>query len=404
MRRFQFTSVVVLVIAFAAAGCSRLSPGPSPISGPEPTTAATEEECRAAAIELEQAFRSGDRERALQAFTLEVVSYRVVAGLPVADDLKPDLVAFLHSRADTNEFVDHIMTEVSKGGQFKLLGVRPADGRHKATCRLIRADFWVIYFDIIVARFPSGRVGVEEGIRLNDGERMTELLRYDVLPAAALRDPGLTDRLSAEDRLFLANSEKVKDMYRASRTGKWREVITVYNALPAGLRDRKPSLFRYAQACTQSRHAEQASALATCRRRFQGDPALDLLALDYHFYRHDFDAARQDLAALRKSVGEDPVLDAAEALVLFKDGQSKKARAVAEQAVEADPELKVSYLIRLAMALEQQDHADTLAWMKRLVEKTGHDFGNVRRIKTFAAFVNSPEFRQWLAWQATRRS
>ena len=87
---------------------------------------------------------------------------------------------------------------MERGGQFKLLRVYPAEGRSVATFRVTLADFGVVYLDVLAARFPGGRVGVEEIVRVNDGDRLTDMIRRAILPAAALRDPGLGARLHTE--------------------------------------------------------------------------------------------------------------------------------------------------------------------------------------------------------------
>jgi tetratricopeptide (TPR) repeat protein len=331
------------------------------------------------------------------------LTHRAVAELPVADNLKSELHDVMHSRANTSMLVEGLLAHVRNGGQFKLLRIRPADGRHKATFRFVHVNLIIEYLDVVIARFPSGRVGIEDATLLGEGDRLRDVLRIDILPAAILRDPSLTDRVSVDDRLVLDNSEKKQEMYRAYRAKKSQETIAKYKDLPTGLQDRKPFLFRYTRACIMAGRPEQVAALERCRRLFPGDPGIPLLAFDHHFSGREYEAAQQALTDFRAYAGEDPVIDAVESLVLFKRGEVKNAKLTAERAVEADPELKISYFVRLAMAMELKDYADALEWMKRIVEKTGHDFGNLRRIPAYAAFVESPEFRQFLAWRATRQ-
>jgi hypothetical protein len=403
MRNLRYMWIVVVIAGCLSVGCFRLSPGSSPKSGPEPTTVATEEECQAAAAELELAVRSGDRERALQAFSFEVLLHRVVAGLPVTDDVKVSLREVQHSRTNSGVVAEALLADVRNGGQFKLLRIRPADGRHRATFRLISADLTIEYVDVTIARFPSGRVGVEDVILLRTGDSFVDLLRFAVLPPAILRDPSLRDQLSPGDRLVVDNIEKGREFYRAYTAKKWRQAIAIYNDLPNGVQEQRPFLSRYTIACIMTGRPEQLTALDSFRRQFPNDPTVPMLELDYHLNRHEYQAVLQALARVRAAVSEDPAIDAVESYVLFKTGQVKRAKSVAERAVEADPELKVSYTIRIKMALELQDHADALEWMKRLVEKTDHDFGNLRQIPLWAAFVESPEFRHWIVWRATRQ-
>jgi tetratricopeptide (TPR) repeat protein len=260
----------------------------------------------------------------------------------------------------------------------------------------------VTYLDVMVARFPGGRVGVEDVVWVEDGDSLAEMVRHAVLPAAALRDAGMDARLGEMDRLFVANSKKVQDLIKASRARKWQEVITLYKGLPAGLQHHKPILFKYAEACVHVGRAEGTAALETCRKRFPGDPALDILTVGYHLERDEYRAAMRGLDAMKAWTGDDALLDAIRAVSLTKSGQLKEARAVAERSVAADPELKLAYISRILVAIEEQNHADTLEWLKKTVENTRHDFGDLRQVPLYAPFVQSPEFRQWIAWRATR--
>jgi tetratricopeptide (TPR) repeat protein len=218
-----------------------------------------------------------------------------------------------------------------------------------------------------------------------------------------LRDPRLEARLGEQDRLYLAHAKKVKELNRAFHARKWQEVITAHKGLPAGLQDYKPLVLKSARARVLVGGADGTAALETCRKRFPGDPAVDMLALDYHYARRDYAAAVRALDVLQDWCGEDALLDAGRAFVLAQAGQLKAARAAAERAVAADPELKLGYVTGILVAVAEQDHAETLAWLKRAVEATGHDFGDLRQLPAYAEFIESPEFRKWLAWRATRR-
>ena len=129
MRGYRWVGPVILL---ATAGCFRLPSGPTTAPGPEPTTAATDDEARAVAAELEAAVRSGDRSRAMQEFALEVVAHRVVTGLPLTAGTQADLLKILPARADTNELVDNLLILVARGCGLppapRRPGRRPAPG------------------------------------------------------------------------------------------------------------------------------------------------------------------------------------------------------------------------------------------------------------------------------------
>jgi hypothetical protein len=402
MRTRRFVCPAALVtVCLAAGACSRLmKDDPATESGPEPTAAATDAEAQAFAAELERAVQSGKQERALQEFSLEVVGHRVVAGLPMAEDKKAEVLKLVPNRVPAHNIVNRMVTEANRTGGFKLVRVRPAGGRHVATFRLGIGEGPLLYFELVIARFPSGRVGVEDLISLHDGERLTDAVRFHVLPAATLRDPELAAKLTDDDRLFLAHKAKALEFFQTADAGKAGEAITLYMRLPAELRDRKVVLLKYARACFQAGAAERKTALDTCRRRFPGEPGVDMLALLYHFDRREFKAALEPLDALRESVGEDALLEGFRAGLLAETGKLPAARAAAERAVAIDPERKLGYLAGVLAALRAGDHADLLAWMKRTVERTGYDFADLLRDPDFAAFVQSPQYAEWKTWRA----
>jgi tetratricopeptide (TPR) repeat protein len=370
-------------------------------ANPDALSQAADAEAQAFAHELELAFQSKDRSRAMQVCALEVIAHRVANSLPLAEDKKADTVKFLQTKADAGEFVDELLDIIRDGGVFKLLRVQAIDERHHATFRLTHPKSSVIvYVDTIIARSAVGRVGVEDIIILNDGERLTDQIRYDILPAAALRDSSLESRLSDDEKLLVAHSDKVKKLLKARNNNKMREVVAAYKDLPLGLKNRKACLFIYVRAIESRDRAEQKRTMDTCRQLFPGDPALVLFCLDLHVARDEKREAIQEIEALRKIVGEDAYLDAAEAALLGKLGQYETARAAADRAIQREPDLLFAYISRISVAVDEKNYVDVLAWLKKTVEQTGHYFGDLRTLPAYSSFVRSPQHEEWLKWLA----
>jgi hypothetical protein len=404
LRRLVGPTLLAAVCLLAGACDGSPEGSGEPIPEPEPTAAATDDEARALAAELEQAVRSRDRSRAVQAFALEVVAHRATSTIPMAADKAPEVFKLVPGRAATHRLVELIVSEAGGPRGFKLVRVRPADGRHVATYRLLVGEMAAVYLDVVIARFASGRVGVEDVVLLHEGERVSEVVRLELLPAATLRDTGLPARLGEDDQLFLAHSGKINDLYQAAGDARWKEVITLYEGLPAGLRERKAVWIKYARACARTGRDDQAeAALAGLRRRFPQDPAAEVLASDYYWSRQEYAASGRAGDALRAVVGDDAWLDAHRAAVLAKTGQLRAGRAAAERAVAADPDLRPAYFSRILVALQGDDHADTLTWLKLLQEKTGFHPGDLRRLPLYAAFIRSPEYREWVTWEAAQK-
>jgi hypothetical protein len=402
MRTRPFVGPVFLAaVCLPAGACSWLASGPAAESGPEPTATATDEEAGALAVELERAVQSRSRERALQAFALEVVAYRAVDALPMAADKKPEILKLVPGKVEAHGLVNLMVTEGARPGGFKLIRVRPIGDRHVATFRVTIGEIVPLFLDVRIARFPGGRVGVEDLFCVNDGEELGAAARRSLLPAATLRDPGLKDRLGEEDRLSLTHADKLDEFGKAFRDRRWKKVVSVYDGLPVELRERKTTLVQYGAACVRGGMGSRAdAALAVARRRFPGDPAVDLLATGYHLAREEYAATCRALDALRSSIGEDAMINAIQSMTFMKRGQLPAATAAADRALAADPELRLACLCRVDVAAAARNHADTLTWLKRTVERTGHDFGDLRADPDFAAFVESPQFAEWQTWRA----
>jgi hypothetical protein len=396
--------IVLVVFCLAAGACSRLTTTDSAAeSGPEPTAPATDDEAQTLAADLERAVRSGERARILKAFQLDVVAGRAAAAIPSAADQRPDVLKLVPEKIESHDLVNLMVADGARPGAFKLVRIRSLDGRHVATFRLNTGEFVPVFLDVRIARFAGGRVGVEDVFCVNSGKSVSEYARQELLRAAALRDPGLEERLGADDRLYLAHAAQAADLEKAVKAGRWKDAVALYDRRPIEFREQKAALVSYGYACLWAGQFDRAEApVAAARRRFPGDPTVDLLAATYYWFRREYATAGRILDGLRPSIGEDAVLNARQAAALSKTGLLQAAATAAERAVEADPDLPLGYLSRIAVAMENDNHADTLTWLKRTVEGTGHNFGDLRRQVDYVLFVRSPQYAEWEAWQAGR--
>jgi hypothetical protein len=62
-----------------------------------------------------------------------------------------------------------------------------------------------------------------------------------------------------------------------------------------------------------------------------------------------------------------------------------------------------AYWARITVALKEKDHADTLAWLKKIVEKCAMEFEDLMKLDDYAEFVKSPQYAEWLKWYRGRK-
>jgi hypothetical protein len=157
---------------------------------------------------------------------------------------------------------------------------------------------------------------------------------------------------------------------------------------------------QYVQAALHCTDAEYLQALDGFRRQFPGDPALIVQAIDHFRLTHQYEGAVRAAAVFEQSIGGDPCLKALRGLLLAKGWRFVEARAAATQAIEEEPTLKLAYFARIHISLAEANHPDTLEWLKKLVEATGHKVRNLQTDSDYAVFVRSPQYREWLSWTA----
>jgi tetratricopeptide (TPR) repeat protein len=227
-------------------------------------------------------------------------------------------------------------------------------------------------------------------------------MRRLVLPAAAELDRGLLSELRGDEKVYVNNMPKLMSMFQAIRAGNDAQAIGIYKSLPTELREQKTVLVVHLKAA-QSDDAEYSAALATYRRLYPTDPGVDFLSIDYHVLKKNYDEAIRCVDKVDMVVGGDPFLLTVRANVLAEAGRFEQARTASEKAIEQEPELKEGYWSRISVALKEKNHADTLKWLKRVVEKTSVEIADLTTEDDYADFVKSPQHEEWLKWYGRRK-
>ena len=405
--RRPLTAVVCIAATTLIAGC-RPSPRTVPAVGsPAPAVAdgtpATEADCREFAVKVEKAVADKDRATLGQLFTLYPLMERSVADLNLSASNKASFLKGVQTAASRNSFVEQVMAEVEKGGSYKLLRVHEVDGRPRAMLRLVMSEKGVNYHDVLLTRLPDGRVDLEDVYVFATGEMLTQSFRRLLLPAAAELDRGLVARLRGTDQLYCSNLAKIQAMSRAVQAGNGREAVDAYKALPAELQRNKVILVAYLQAAAGVDDTEYSTALEAFRRHFPNDAAIDFISVDYFLLRKQYDESLRCIGTVEKAVGGDPYLHTLRANVLVEAGRFPAAREAAEKAVVEEPTLPDAYWTRISVALREKNHRDTLAWLKKIVEKLDMEILDLTELEDYKDFVRSPEHETWLKWYADRK-
>lgn len=364
---------------------------------------ATEDECRAFGAELEAAVAADDRIKTAESFDLAGIFYKSVSDFEGPPEYHVQLRRHADEDAKNDPAVPLLLESVRRGGQFKFLRVHTVDGRPRALMRRIGPHGAVDYLDFVPVRRASGRVVAEDIFSASNGELATETVRRLQLKVAAEQQQGPPGHPPSTARLWVPNIAKINAMHKASIDRKYAEAVAIYHTLPKEIRGEKSVYLHYLWDTEAVSPAEFLIALDGFRRQFPGDPALVFQDVDYYCLNRNFEEALRSIDKAEKAIGGDPYLNALRAKILVKAWRHKEARAAADKAIEQEPTLTHGYWGRIAVALAETHHADTLALLKKLVENTGQAVGDLRNDPDFVVFVRTPEYAEWVKWYAGRK-
>jgi tetratricopeptide (TPR) repeat protein len=149
--------------------------------------------------------------------------------------------------------------------------------------------------------------------------------------------------------------------------------------------------------------ADYLAALETFRKLYPNDPAIDLHSIDYYLLKKRYDEAHKAIDRLNEAVGGDPYLGVLHGHVWMEAGQFEKARRAIERGIKEEPHLTNGYWSRITLSLREKKHADTLHWLKMIVEKCQVEIQDLAAVPDYADFVKSPQHGEWQKWYAGRR-
>jgi hypothetical protein len=377
-------------LALCVAGCGR-KPTTEPDATPAPPT---EEEAQAFGKQLEAAVTSGDREGAYRLFRMDDLLERSLSGLKVSESRRAKALASAR-KGESTAVVNEVLAEVRRGGNYRFLRVRTVGGRPHVLMRFISTENVGSYQEFLLARFPDGQVASEDFHVLHTGERVSQTLRRAFLEQTAAEEGGRSGKSEGKEKLF-------NDLLNQ---GLNKEGLAVFRLLPPEAQRDKVTLIRAATAASQVDEPEYLRLLGVFRKHYPDDPAIDFLSIDYFVVNKQFDQALACIDRVDNALGGDPFLQVRRAVVFFEAGRRTEARAAIKKAIEQEPTLQAAYWQRVTFALKEKNHADTLTWLKRVVERCGValDRESMRGNADYADFVGSPEFVELWLWYGERK-
>jgi thioredoxin-like negative regulator of GroEL len=378
---------------------TNISPAPAVNFGPP----VTEAECLEFGKKLEAAIAAKDKDAALRLMRIEDLMQRSLSDLDIPPGPRNAMMQGFR-KAGTGQVTDILIDAMDKGGHYRFLRVQTVDGRLRALMRLFHPEQGVNYHGITLARFPDGQIASEDMHIMVSGEMLSQTFRRLILPFVAEQNRGLLERLGGAERLYTKHMGDIQALTAAARAGKAKEAMTIYSRLPPELLKDKSLHLIALNATRQGDEADYTALLESYRRNHPNDPSIDIMSIDYFIMKKQYDEALQCLRRADRAIGGDPYLLMMQGTVLADAGKLGEAKAALEEAIAQEPTLENAYWSRVTVALKAKDHADAMAWLKKVVEKCNVtlDEEAMKKIDEYAEFVKSPQFKEVLDWQKAR--
>lgn len=356
---------------------------------------------------LETAVAKGDKAALDQLIPITGLFELAIADLELVPKMRQSLMTEVEKSKSKFSFRDELLGEIKKGGKYTLLRTRMVEGRQRVTMRLTGSDDDLNYHEFLLRRDANGRVVAEDIYIFMTGEMLSSTLRrlvFNLLPAGGAQ--GLLEKLKGADQAYLNSLRDVMRFSTAAKAGRNKDAMAIYRKLPEELQNDKAMILMAIMVAQKADDDDEYLAgMERFRKAYPKDPAIDFISIDYYVLKKQYGKAIESIQRVEKAVGGDPYLQILTAVVLNQSGKAAEAKPLVEKAVQADPKLAFGYWVRVTISLGEKNHADTLTWLKKIVE-TGIaeiDADSIQKADGYAEFAKSPEFQKLKKWLAERK-
>jgi tetratricopeptide (TPR) repeat protein len=344
------------------------------------------------AREVERGIAGGRAE----ALTLDVdaLAERATADVPAPEKFRAGFVQGMKKGALGNSLGKQLVDAVRAGGRLTLLRTWGSKSGGRALYRMM-SESGVNYLDLHLERPGSGPIKVVDCYPYISGETIGESLRRVYLLATSEAKLGVIDRLMGKEQEFLRNVHLLKEMQRYQGEKKYAEVIATFDKLPPSLKKERVFLLgRFNAASSLGDDREYRRAIEDYEAALPGDPSLDLVSIDGHFLRKQYDEALASVDRLDARV-HDPYLEFMRGSILLEKGDRAGAKRRFRAAIAAEPGLQAPYWTLVDLSMAEKDFRTTAELLTAVEEDAGVELADLEEVEGFEEFTRSREYRAW---------
>lgn len=345
----------------------------------------TEKAVREWAAQVEKTINAGSPTFLTESVDVEAMADRVWKGMQLTDANRKSFLTHLPDKIGA--FWRAVCVAIKPNGSFRLLHIRQADGQWVAMFRLLAAG-GVNYDDIILTSGRNGAVRVADIYLYASGEAVSDMFGRSDTDLVAEG----TER--QERSRAIHQIVKISDHLKAK---EFQQAMAVFDKIPEKFRNDKAVLVMRIMAASHVSNEEHTKAIEEFHVAFPGDPAGDLLSIDWYFLDKQYKDALDAIDRVEKSIGGDPYLNVMRAEVFLAEGDLDQAASAAARAVKDDPTMIQGYWTTVTIALRRQDFQTVSQTLTLIENRFKMQLGDPRQVPLYAEFVKSPEYAAWMA-------
>jgi tetratricopeptide (TPR) repeat protein len=255
------------------------------------------------------------------------------------------------------------------------------------------------YHRFLLARNAAGEVVADDFYVFLSGETMSETLRRTWLPIARQSVKSEVEKRTTPVEPWVASLDAIDQIHKMLMQDRHAEVLDTYRKLPEAVRKDKAVLLLRMTAAQAVSEEEYRKSLEDMRTYLPNDPATDFLSIDGYALQKQYDEAVKCLDRTNEQV-RDPLLLARRASLLLLAKNVAEARKSVQEAIRGEPDLSDGYTVALDVALADQNHDETAAFLDILNKTFGYKWKDLRTVPIFAEFVKSPQYAAWAETQS----
>lgn len=360
----------------------------------------SDEACLDLARKIEGGLKAGDPSALRTGMDCDALLDKIMAGCTLT---QPQQQGFRTGVKESFNFPDQIHAAIEDGGSYKLLRMRRADDGIRAVFRLCPSDGGMSYHELMFAQTPKGPKVVDI-FALATGEPISETMRRPYLAWAAHLQKGFLEKLVTREAEVVKCLPQTRRMQELGLAGDDAGALKILCALPPSLQAEKHILFQRLAFASKVGGQDYVDAMSEIEKALPGDPCLDLVLIDLHCEKKRYEKALEAADRLAKRVGGDPYLDSLKASICWTAQRPEQAKLHAQKAVQDEPTLEDPYWTLALVSIHEKAFEETARLLTLLETEHGVALADLRTVKEYEAFVQSPAFTKWEQERAKRKA